>query len=308
MKAPADGWDRDEREAIEELADELTSLQARRRDDPSIDLLRAANHDALPPNLQAAAEQRLSKDAWSRALLAGFNAMEPSAEAGLDAEGEGRLLARIRRDVAAPSRPAAWSWFHFAIAGGAAAAAIVAVLLLRPGADVPGGVPAVQPQSAVVDSRPATRFALPLEKPDVVLSLKALTWRGAGDANPLLAGLKQPLDAFRRGDYAQADREFAALEPRYPGAVEVVFYGAVARLFLDEPKRAIPGLRRAAELADDSFASRVAWYRAIAEERAGNGVEVRRQLERVCRAGGERARDGCAGLEKIGAARAPDAR
>ena len=56
MKAPADGWDDEEREAIAELRDELETLQARHRDDPEIALLRAARHAALPSEVQQAAD------------------------------------------------------------------------------------------------------------------------------------------------------------------------------------------------------------------------------------------------------------
>jgi len=305
MKPPADGWDRDEREMIEGLQDELTSLQARHRAEPPIDLLRAARHDALPPDLQAAATQRLSNDTWSRALVDGLDAAEPV----LEADREDQLLARIRREADAPGRPAWWSWRYLAIGGAAAAGVIAAAVLLRPGAEVPPDVGRPQPQATIADARPAPRFELPLDKPDVTLSLKALTWRGAGEGNALLADLKPPLDAFRRGDYAQVDRDLAALESRYPEAVEMLFYGGVARLFLNEEKRAIASFERASALADESFAPRIAWYRAVAEQRAGNDAEARRQLETVCRGGGERSREACAALAQLGSTpKAPDVR
>ena len=94
MKAPADGWDGEERDAIDELRDELETLQARHRDDPEIALLRAARHAVLPPDVQQAADDRLLNDAWSRALVDGLDAVEPS----LDKHAEDQLLARIRRE------------------------------------------------------------------------------------------------------------------------------------------------------------------------------------------------------------------
>ncbi len=303
MKPPADGWDRDEREMMEGLQDELTSLQVRHRDDPAIDLLRAARHDALPPDLQAAAERRLADDAWSRALVNGLDGVEPS----LDAGGEDRLLARISKDAGAQPKSPSWTWRYLAL-GGAATAVIAAAVLLRPQREVTPDVHP-PPQATIAEARPAPRFELPLEKPDVTLSLKALTWRGAGNGNALLADLKQPLDAFRQGDYAQADRDLAALESRYPEAVEIFFYGGVTRLFVDDPKRAIASFERAARLADETFAPRIAWYRAVAEQRAGNDAEARRQIETVCRSAGERAREACAALGQMGAsAKTPDAR
>jgi hypothetical protein len=298
MKPPADGWDRDEREAIDELQDELTSLQARHRGDPSLELLRAARHDALPPELQAAAERRLADDAWSRTLVEGLDdgAM---VHPGLSAEHEDEILARMKKGASAPRKTAAWTWRPLLVGGAAAAAVIAAVWLVRPASDNPGSIVAPQPQSTTADERTTPRFVLALDKPDITLSLKALTWRKAGDGNTLLTDLKQPLDAFRRGDYRAADRDFAALESRYPDAVEVFFYGGISRLFLEDPTRAVPAFERASVLADDTFASRVGWYRAVAEERAGNVVEARRQLEVVCRTGGERAKTACDALPQL---------
>jgi hypothetical protein len=304
MKPPTDGWDRDERDAIDELQDELTPLQARHRSDLPIDLLSAARHDALPPDLQAAAERRLADDAWSRALVNGLDGIEPSLDAGR----EDQLLARIQKEAAAQPKSSSWTWRYLALGGAAAAGVIAAAFLLRPGAEMPPEV-RPQPQATIANARPAPRFELPLDKPDVTLSLKALTWRGAGEGNALLADLKQPLDAFRRGDYQQADRYLSALESRYPEAVEIFFYGGLARLFLNEPKRAVASLERASTLADETFAPRIAWYRAVAEQRTGNDGEARRQLETVCRSGGERSRDACSALAQIGAtATTPDAR
>src|SRR5262249_28211413 len=60
MKSPADGWDRDERDALEPLADQLASIRARHANDPSLDLLRAAHADALPPDLQARVSAHLT--------------------------------------------------------------------------------------------------------------------------------------------------------------------------------------------------------------------------------------------------------
>ena len=303
MKPPADGWDRDERDAVEELQEELTPLQERHRSASPIDLLRAARHDALPPDLQAAAQHRLTDDAWSRTLIEGLDGIEPSLEPGR----EDRLLARIQKEATAQPKAPSWSWRYLAL-GGAAAVVIAAAVLLRPGVNAPPDA-RPQPQATVADARPAPRFELPLDKPDVTLSLKALTWRGAGEGNAPLAELKQPLDAFRRGDYAQADRDLMALESRYPEAVEVFFYGGVARLFLNEPKRAVASFERASSLADETFAPRVAWYRAVAEQRLGNEAETRRQLEAVCRGGGERSREACTAIPQLGSIpQAPDAR
>ena len=303
MRTPADGWDREERDAIEELQEELEPLQVRHQHDADIDLLRAARHDALPPDLQSVAHDRLLNDPWARALIDGLDAAEPP----LDAADQDRLLARVQRDARRDAIVASrWTWLRPVLASTAVAAvAAVAWIATRPTPPQPQ-VSSAPPASAVA-TPPAPVFRLPLDKPDVTVSLASLTWRGGGAGNRLLAELKAPLDAFRSGDYAGADRAFAALESRYPDAVEVFFYGGVSRLFLNEPARAITALTRASALADSTFAPRTAWYLAIAEQWSGHGAQARRRLDELCRGTSDRAAQSCAALKQIDAT-APNSR
>jgi hypothetical protein len=297
MKPPPDGWDPDERDALDELPADLAALRARHDGDPPIDLLRAARHDALPEDLQGRAERRLSADPWARAIVDGLDA----ADAELDAAARDRMLSRIRRQTM-PERRMPLRQFG-ALALGAAALLAIAVWLMP---SISPSVPSAEPTVAgTPPANPpvATRVELPLEQPPIALSLSALTWRGGSADNPLLRDLKQPLDAFRERDYARADRAFAALETQYPQAVEVFFYGGVARLFVNDPARAVPALARAAELADTTFAPRVAWYRAVAEHRAGQIDAARARLDTVCRGGGEYSARACQATKEIGAAK-----
>ena len=112
--------------------------------------------------------------------------------------------------------------------------------------------------------------------------------------------MKPAVDAYRKNDYALADREFSALELRYPNAIEVFFFGGVSRLFLHDPERAIAAFKKAEEIGDATFAPHVAWYRAVAEERAGHLAEARAQLEKVCRGTSDRATRACEGMREIG--------
>ena len=130
--------------------------------------------------------------------------------------------------------------------------------------------PAPERTVAVATPPPAPVYLLALDKPDLKVSPAALTYRSAAAENPLLADLKPAFDAFRAGDYATANREFAALGPRYPKSVEVFFYQGVARLFLADAPGAIASLTTAGKIADSAFAWDIEWYRAVAEERAGN--------------------------------------
>jgi len=345
MKAPDDGWDDEERAAIDELRDQLETLRARHRGDPGdpgdpeIALLRAARQGVLPADVQQAADDRLVNDAWSRALVEGLDDVEPS----LDRHAEDLLLARIQRDaqpdgqrdrqrdaqpygqrgrqLAMPDRRR-WVWLRPALASAAVVALAAAAWIAFRGPTPPAGeerpvAPAHQPETSSAAVTPPPAWQVPLDKPDVTLSLAALTWRGGGSGgsgtggsgqdNQLLADLKEPLDHFRNNDYARADRAFAALESRYPNAVEVFFYGGVSRLFVDDPPRAIAALTRAAALADATFAPRAAWYLAIAEERGGQLSRARARLEELCRGTSDRVAQACAAVKRIDTSASPNA-
>jgi hypothetical protein len=307
VKEPTDGWDQDERDALNDLRDELDAVRAHHPHTPPIDLLRAARLDALPPEVQSAAAHRLSSDAWSRALVDGLDDVDAVITSAEDRE---RLLARIRKDTGRPAdRAASRRWFQPAVAAAALVALAAGTWAIWPGSQQPPAPLPSKPEQTVAVTTQAPVFELPLDKPEITLSLASLTWRGEGKENRLLTDLKPALDAFRQGDYSKADAEFAALEARYPKAVEVFFYGGVARLFSNDAQRAAAALTRAAAVADDTFAPQVDWYRAVADQRAGNLPATRTRLESLCRGATARAAQACDALKKLSPpAGSPDAR
>jgi hypothetical protein len=295
MKSPRDGWDSDEKKVLALFGEEIDELARRHENDPPLDVLRAGYHDALPPALQSDVTAYLSNHAWSRALIEGIDA----AQAPLQPADEERLLARIQRQAIQPqARAVRWRWLAPALAGAALAVAALAVWTYRDGARPASTAPIEPPREMA--AAPAPEVRLPLEQPDVMLSTAALTWRGSAAGNPLLVDLKPGIDAFRKGDYARADREFTALEPRYPGVVEIFYYGGVSRLYLDDPQRAIARLQKARELADATFAPDIDWYRAIAEQRAGHPAEMRARLNDLCLGTSARAARACDALKHLG--------
>ena len=300
MKVPADGWDRDERDALEALREPLETVQARHQNDPDIDLLRAAHHDALPPDLQASVAHRLANDPWARALVEGLDGADPA----FDKPDQDRLLARIQRETnrkeVAVTR---WAWLRPVLASAVVIAVAAIGWIAYRDSSAPSTVAPI-PEQTVASAPTAPPFQLPLDKPEVTLSMSALTWRGGGANNPYLKDLKRPLDAFREGDYSGANRELAALEARYPNAVEVFFYGGVSHLFVNDAQRALTALTRAGELADATFAPHVAWYRAVAEQRTGNLAQARATLDALCRGSSQRAAQACELVKQIDA-RAP---
>lgn len=299
MKEPADGWDLDEREALEPVAGEIAALRARHANDPSLELLRAARADALPSDLQGPVSDHLTQSAWSRALVDGANDVDHS----LDAPSADRLYARITKSPA--ERP---GWFSAArrvsrLAAAAAALVIIAALWVswrRPAPAEPSKP--IAPETTVARAQSAP-FELPLRKPEVRLSVSALTWRGSSSASSLVDDLAPALDAFRSSDYARAAQLLEPLERQYPKATEPPFYRGISLLFLNDPRAAIDELQTAARLADSTFSMDVAWYLAAANVRAGRPAAARVYLEPLCRTASAHTTDACEALKKLDGAR-----
>jgi hypothetical protein len=293
-----DDWDADEREALEPVLDEIEALRTAHASDPSLDLLRAARGQALPDDLQGRVSRRLEASAWSRTLVEGAEQAEPS----LPRHDEDRILARLRREGGRVERPPIWRQLRvpaLATAGVALIAVVVVRLSAPPTTQAP---PASAPTVSLPTpaQAPVVRAHLSFDKPSVKLSPRALTYRGASGDKDFLTAIRPALDAFRDDDYARADREFAALAPRYPQAVEIPFYQGVARLFLNDAEGAATALTAAERVADSSFAPDIAWYRAVADERAGRLNEAKTRLDLLCRdAGNPRQAGACTALVSI---------
>jgi hypothetical protein len=305
VSTPLDDWDPEERVALAGMDGQLAALRERHRGDPSLDLLRAARADALPPDLQTMVGEHLRESHWSRTLLAGADPGEAldgvdRTQATLAPDAEARLLARIVREAARAATPARSWWSRPAWLGvSLGAAALTAWVLVRG----PGSTPVTPPPEsivAIVQPPAPAPFQLSFEKPEVRLSMAALTWRGSSrGGNPLLAALKPAFNAYRTDDYVAADREFATLAARYPDTVEVRFYQGVTRLLLNDAPGAIVAFAAAESTVDPTFAADVRWYRAVAEHRAGHAADARVRLDALCRAGREDARRACAALTQV---------
>jgi hypothetical protein len=294
-------WDRDEREALAGLDDQIDAMRQRHVDDPPFELLRAAHAGALPEDLQASVSEHLAASRLSRTLAEGVGEDTPA----LSAADQDRLLARIMTKAREESAPAtAWAWLRPLLIGSGLVAVTSLVWIVARETEVGERIDPPETQ-VVVALPPATPpFLLPFEKPDVRLGMGALTWRGSkptttDDGNQLLANLKPGLDAFRQGDYTTANRELTALDTRYPGTIEILFYQGVSRLFLDDLPGAIAAFDAAEALGDPTFEADVLWYRAVAEQRSGNVTSARGRLDTICRSGGADATRACNALEQL---------
>jgi len=298
MTPPADGCERQEQEALRDLERRFDVVRARHRADPPIELLRAARAGVLPEQLQEEVSRHLAESAWSRALLDGV----ASEEGVLDRDDEARLLVRIQNGVTKlPRRQFSWRRMSppaFAIAA-ACIIVVVALLVWRSRSTGTEEARPSQPVVATAAPSPAPAFHLKLNAPAVRLSVAVLTWRGAGQQSRLLTNLKPGLDAFKSGDYTTANAELSRLAGTYPDVFDVRYYQGISRLFVNDVSGAIESLTAAERAADSSFAPDVAWYLAVASERAGRVDDVRKRLTPLCRTAATHAADACAALEQI---------
>jgi hypothetical protein len=298
-------WDREERQALAGLEDQIDAMRRRHVGDPPLELLRAARADALPEDLHTSVSEHLAASAMSRTLADGLGDDAPA----LSDDEQERLFARIMKDARKEAAPAsAWGWLRPVFVGTGIVAVASLVWIVSKGTEV--GERLAPPETQVVVALPPAvpPFLLPYEKPDVRLGMEALTWRGSSpsksdDGTQLLADLKPGLDAYRKNDYATANRELTALVSRYPGTIEILFYQGVSRLFLNDYAGAIAAFDAADAVGDRTFASDVAWYRAVAEQRSGNDAQARAQLDAICQARGSDAGRACTALEQM--AKAP---
>jgi hypothetical protein len=307
MSKPPDDWDADEREALEGLEAELAAIRRRHQDDPSLALLRAADADVLPPELQARVAGHLRDSAWSRALVDGLR--EAGAGEALDGEAEERLFNRITRDAraASPGRSRRRWQPAMAMAGLAIAATLLIAVLVprsRPSTlDAPDAPALSSDTAAAIGMTRRAPSAGPVQiaysKPAVKLSPSALTWRGEASANPFLRELAPAFDAYRAGDYARADAAFARLSTVYPDAVEVVFYQGVSRMLAGNDEGAIAPLEAAARLGNATFADDVSWFLAVARQRAGK-ADARERFAALCRGRSAHAAAACSAVAALG--------
>jgi hypothetical protein len=70
-------------------------------------------------------------------------------------------------------------------------------------------------------------------------------------------------------------------------------------LFLNDNRGAVESLSAASRLADAALSPDVAWYLAVAEERAGDIEQARTRLNALCRTTSERSAAACAAAPQL---------
>ena len=245
MSTDRHDWDREEREALAGLEDQIDAMRRRHAEDPPIEMLRAAHADALPEDLRTSVSDHMAASVMSRTLADGLGEDVPALS---DAEQE-RLLARIMKEASAAGygetgRKSLWGWLRPVFVGSGIVAVASVVWMVSKGTEQRERLG--PPDTEVVVALPPAvpPFLLPFEKPDVRLGMGALTWRGSttstDDGNQRRAALKRGLDAYRQSVYATANRELTPLDTPYPGTIEHYAYALWRRR---DPTRALEVVR-----------------------------------------------------------------
>ncbi len=299
-----DDWDAGERAALGNLREELRELRERHKDDPPVELLRAARAGALPEEQQKDAEEYLERSAWSRTLIEGAGL----TEASLDSKAESRLLARIQAETRKPERPRVRFYSFCRLAAVSATVLIIAsgVFILRNRFQTGGAVVPPNPTTVAESQSRGTiaplsiSFLLPLEKPQIKLSANALLYRGSPEYGNFLKDLAPAVEAYREGDFARAEKSFAALILRYPKSSEVRYYSGICRLFTNDSPGAVRALQSARGVGDRSLAPDISWYLAVAYERVDRPADAHTELESLCRGKNDYSARACELEAKIG--------
>jgi hypothetical protein len=277
-----EAWERDQ---FAEAAPAIDALRRERAGCPPVRVLSAAGAQALPAEEQSAVVEHVASCRMCRDLQADLESLDPAVVAPVMVD---QIFRQVRQQAEAESRPAGVSWRVWLL-GSFAAAALVVVAVAgyqrghqpAPAADVPPPVVATVPRPPVPP--PADAPGPALEKPPVKLTMLALTWRGADRGASFAKEIAPALDAYRADRFDEAARKLGALAVHYPASVEIPFYQGVSLLLLGLPAEAIGPLRRANQVADDTFAADASWYLGIALQRAGQFAEARTRFSALCR-------------------------
>jgi hypothetical protein len=275
-----------ERGPFADAAPVIDDLRRRCAGCPPVRVLSAAAADALPADAQAVVAAHIESCPACLSLRADLEGLEPVE---LDAADIRRILARVERAKEPAARSIWRRWTAWVPASLAAAAAILAFVVMSPDRGLrpaPAVTAPVPPVAAVSPSAPPPLPAVPspgLQKPPVKLTMLALTWRNGNQAGGGFAEAVAPaLNAFRADRYDEAARLLDGLAERFASSVEIPFYQGVSQLFLGRNQEAVATLRRAHQLADDTFEADAAWYLGIALARSGHGDEARARFVALC--------------------------
>lgn len=286
-------FDSEEQEFRRELEAALAANRAAAGPCPKTDLLMAAR-SGVPLEAARAIERHVALCPICRQLSQDLAEHEfPSVSAAEDR----RIRARWQRAGTQPAHFWLRSWQMLSLAAVITASVMVMVVVrsTRQAPTVPKMV------TRAVPPAPATTDVFTLAKAAIkVPATAALTFRGGSNAGKAYLGdLAAALEPYRADDYAEAARRLESLSRKYPDAAEPLFYAGVSQLFLNQNDAAIRLLEAARQHPGDTLRDDIAWYLAVAFDRAGRTADARREAEALCMDPGEYKERACAAANAI---------
>ncbi len=277
-------------EAPEEaLRQEAAAWQLARSGCPDPDLLLARRSELLDADVRAALEDHIAScDACAR-LVSDLDSMQLDAP---DPAIESAVLARVRK-----SGPPSQFWrLPLAAALVIGCAGTFAWWMRAPGAPSAPHAPVapVAPVSPVAPVAMWTVEALPVRVP-----LSAVGVSRSAENRAASVALLDALAPYQAGRYADAIPALREVARLYPESGEAALYLGVTLLLADQPGDALAPLERAARQVESARRADVEWYRATAEQRAGQTSEARDHLAALCAAAGGYQQRACAATQAL---------
>jgi hypothetical protein len=264
---------------------------------PPPELVQAARMSVLPPELQASVVAHVDHCVVCRAL---GDALDDSSLGEPTPIEQERIHHRVHDELKKSTHPsgAIRMWQIVAAAAGVVLliAGTVRVWQSRRATPAP-----TTPQVAARVRQPPAPSVFQLQKPALrPPAATDLVWRGSGDADKPDTFTKV-LEAYRKNDFAEAQRLLRDLVRRQPKSATAQLYLGVTELFLRNDQEAVTTLQSAERLANDdaTLGREATWYLALAYYRTGQLEQAKDRLEVLCRGQGRRVAQACAGIREL---------
>ena len=264
---------------------------------PQPELVQAARMNVLPPELQARVAAHVDRCVACQAL---GEALDDPSVGNLTPSEQERIRQRVLNEVRKPARLIGATRTWQMVAAAAAVIVLTAGIMRVWHARRTPSAPAAPPIAASV-RRPPAPSVFQLQKPALQPpAANDLVWRGSGTGQKPDAFVKV-FEAYRKDDFAEAQRLLRDLVRRQPKSATAQFYLGVTDLFLQQDDEAVTVLQTAARLAQEDAVLRgdASWYLALAYYRTGQIEQAKGTLETLCRPQSRRAMQSCAGIREL---------
>jgi tetratricopeptide (TPR) repeat protein len=274
----------------ETLRDEATRWQLARSGCPDPDLLLTRRSELLEPDVRAALDDHVASCEACARLASDLDAMKLETA---DATTEAAILSRVQQ-----RRATAPAWRLPLAAALILGCTASMAWWMRSAPSAPSAPSASSPPSP--PSAPSPIVAMwTVEALPVRVSLSAVGVSRSGESPTAGAALVEALAPYQAGHYADAIPALQDVARAHPESGDAALYLGVALLLADRPREALPPLERAATQVEPSRRPDVEWYRATAEQRAGQTPAARDRLAALCATRSDYQQRACAAAQAL---------